>query len=123
MTLASELIEFSRVDFVEISRIYANLAQNLDEAIEFVCDPDGYMKAKLLGTYLPATIHFHVRCADQIHPMETEFPDHQIVISSVVSLSMGIKDEVISKLKALPEEVISLRGYCEGCKHCMIAVF
>ncbi len=49
---------FSKIDLKLIQRVEKKIANDMDEALAWARDPDGYMSAKLKGTSRPKGLHF-----------------------------------------------------------------
>jgi hypothetical protein len=121
--LSENITALAGVNFKKINEIENELSINKDLALEFVSNPNEYMRKKLSGEFLPKNIHFHVRVGDVNFPSDTIIPDNQIVISTIIELDPLFKSDVMLRIKSLDKnESTSKPLYCEGCEVCKVAI-
>lgn len=123
MTISDGVRDVAKLDFDLIKSIEAQIAVSRDKALDFVKDPNAFMRAQLTGTYVPEKLHFHVRLGESNFPSDTTIPENQIVVSTTITLSNDIRDEVIQEIKKRqPSSTGQKFAYCDGCEECKIAI-
>lgn len=112
---------FSKIDLKLIQSVEKKIANNMDEALAWASDPDGYMFAKLKGTSRPKGLHFHIRVGKDLFPTDTVVPSNQITFSTTLKLKPNIRKAVLAEVsKRIRRSAKPL--YCEGCGYCRIAI-
>lgn len=112
---------FSKIDLKLIQKVEKKIEKDMDEALAWASDPDGYMFAKLKGTSRPKGLHFHIKVGKDLFPADTVVPSNQITFSTMLKLKPNIRKAVVAKVgKRLRRSAKPL--YCEGCGYCRIAV-
>ena len=112
---------FSKIDLKLIQSIEKTIANNMEEALAWASDPDGYMFAKLKGTPRPKGLHFHIRVGKDLFPADTVVPSNQITFSTTLNLKPNIRKAVLAAIsKRIRQSAKPL--YCEGCGYCRIAI-
>ncbi|MCC8968902.1 hypothetical protein [Bradyrhizobium brasilense] len=112
---------FAKIDLKLIQRIERKLVNNMDEALAWARDPDGYMLAKLKGTARPKGLHFHIRVGKELFPTDTVIPNNQITFSTTLKLKPNIRKAVLTEVsKRIRRSAKPM--YCDGCGYCRIAI-
>lgn len=122
--LTQSIISLSKVDFEKIKMLEDQIAADKELASEFISDPNTYMRKRMGEKSLPDDLHFHVSYKDKKHPSDTEVPENQIVLSTILRLDDSFKNEMLNNLDSLlkKQDDASFLPYCDGCKICMIAI-
>lgn len=122
--LTQSIISLSKVDFEKIKALEDQIATSKELASEFISDPNAYMRKRMGEKSLPDDLHFHVSYKDKKHPSDTETPENQIVLSTILRLDNSFKNEILNKLESLlkKQDDANYGPYCDGCKICMIAI-
>jgi hypothetical protein len=112
---------FSKIDLRQIQKIEKKLATNMEEALAWARDPDGYMFAKLKGSPRPKGLHFHIRLGSDLFPADTIIPANQITFSTTIKFKPNIKKAVVAEVRKRMRRSAKPM-YCEGCGYCKIAI-
>jgi hypothetical protein len=91
---------FSKIDLRLIQKIEKKLATNIEEALAWARDPDGYMFAKLKGSPRPKGLHFHIRLGGDLFPTDTIIPTNQVTFSTTIKFKPNIKKRLLSRRSA-----------------------
>ncbi len=112
---------FSKIDLKLIQKIEKKLANDMEDALAWARDPDGYMLVKLKGTARPKGLHFHIRVGKDLFPADTVVPSNQITFSTTIKLKPNIRKAVVAEVsKRIRRSARPM--YCEGCGYCRIAI-
>jgi hypothetical protein len=112
---------FSKIDLRLIQKIERKLASNIQEALAWASDPDGYMFAKLKGSPRPKGLHFHIRLGNEVFPADTVIPANQLTFSTTIKFKPSIKKAVLAEIGKRTRRSAKPM-YCEGCGYCIITV-
>jgi len=112
---------FSKIDLRLIQNIERKLASDMEEALAWARDPDGYMLAKLKGSPRPKGLHFHIRVGKDLFPADTIIPTNQITFSTTIKSKSNVRKAVLAEVRKHVRRSAKPM-YCEGCGYCRIAI-
>lgn len=122
--LSKSITSLSKVDFDKIKAIEDQISSDKKLALEFISNPNTYMRKVLGEKNLPDDLHFHVSYKDKKYPSDTTTPENQIVLSSILRLNDSFKTEILRELDLLlkKQKDANYPMYCEGCPICKVAI-